>query len=102
MKGIGNYRFATQVERRHGELIAYRGSKATVRLRDGRVYSMPAEPLRKLAIAENEPLVIVVTWQGRDVHDVRVEKPPPVRPARVRQPLPKVVMRDGKRMTTRK
>lgn len=102
MKGLGNYRFAEQVERKPGVLMFYRGSKAVVRFHDGQSYSLPAQPLRRLDMKPDERFVMLVTRRGKAVTEVRIERPPKARPALSRGAMPKVVVRDGKKLVTRK
>ena len=113
MKGLGNYRFhrrkrkpqpsVPRIERRPAVLLEYRGSKgAVVRFHDGQTYGMPAEPLKKIGVQPRQRFFLVVTRLNGVVQEVRVEAVTPPRPARARQAMPKVVVRDGKKLTTRK
>lgn len=110
MKGLGNYRFHKRrkrapqpsVERRPAVLLSYRGSKGVVRFHDGKTYGIPAAPLKKIGIAPQERFFLIVVRLEGNVQEVRVERPPPARPPRAAQAMPKVVMRDGKKLTTRK
>lgn len=107
MKGLGNYRrLPTAVpptqERRLGMVVGYQGPRVTVRFVDGQTYSMPADPFRKLVLAENERFVMVTVYVGRQVRDVRIERAPDARPMIAGRPLPKVYMRDGLKVATRR
>lgn len=108
MKGWGNYRFqkrsknAPNIERTPGVLLRYRGSKAIVRFHDGASYSIPSAPLKKIGVKAGDRFrMIVVRIQGA-VQDIRVESMPEARPPMQPRAMPKVVVRDGKKLTTRK
>ena len=101
VRGYGNYRFAPQVERKPATLLIYRGQKAVVRFHDGTTYAIPAPPLRKLDVKPQQRFVLVVTRVAGDVRDVRVEPLAAARPRRTRRPLAKVLVRDGRAVSTR-
>ena len=107
MKGLGNYRFqrgpaAQNIERRLGVLLMYRGPKAVVRFHDGSTYAIPAAPLKKIGVVPEERFRMIVVREGGEVREVRVERLAAARPPRVGQAMPKVQMRDGRKLTTRK
>ncbi len=109
MKGLGNYRFHRRkrkaqpnVERRPAVLLEYRGQKAVVRFHDGSTYGIPAAPLKKIGVQPKQRFFLIVVRLSGNVQEVRVEAMAPPRPSRARQAMPKVVVRDGKKLTTRK
>lgn len=93
---------AEQVERKPGTLLSFKGSKAIVRFHDGMTYGLPAVPFKRLSIAEGARFVLVVRRVGRAIIEVRVERPAEARPARPRQATPKVYLREGRKLATRK
>lgn len=102
MRGYGNYRFAPQVERKPATLVVFRGPKAVVRFHDGMTYAIPSAPLKKIGVTPEQRFMLVITRVAGDVRDVRVEPLARARPARQRRALPKVVVKDGKKLITRK
>jgi hypothetical protein len=102
VKGLGNYRFPPQVERRLGTLVQYRGGKAVVRFHNGMTYALPAEPLKKVGVEADGKFVIIITRVGGDVAEIRVEQPSEARPALPRRLTPKVVVKTGRKLITRK
>lgn len=105
MRGLGNYKLPPPrptIERKIGNLLVYQGSQAVVRFLDGQAYGLPAELMRRLEITPGERFVMEVVRVGRDVVDVRVERAPVTRPALGRMLTPKVQVRDGKKLTTRR
>lgn len=102
MRGYGNYRFAPQVERKPARLILYRGPRAVVRFHDGLTHAIPAKPLRKLDIQPEQLFMLIITRVAGDVRDVRVEPIADARPAQHAATTPKVVVRQGRKLITRK
>ena len=108
VKGLGNYRFHKKrsaqpnVERRPALLLAYRGQQALVRFHDGVAYSLPAAPLKKIGVEPQQRFRLIVVRLRGKVQEVRVEPMAAARPARPAQGMPKVVLRDGRKLTTRK
>ena len=105
MKGLGNYRQvapATSTERRLAQVATYQGPRAAIRFIDGTTYSMPSEPLRKLGLAVGSMFVLITEYRGRDVASVRVERQGEARGAAPRRTPPKVMLRDGLKVTTRR
>jgi hypothetical protein len=107
VKGLGNYRFQRSVpepriERRPAILMMYRGQVAVVRFHDGQTYSIPAAPLKKIGVEPTQRFRLLIIRLGGQVQDVRVEPLVQPRPARAMQTMPKVQVRDGRKMTTRK
>lgn len=105
MKGLGNYRelpAAPQIERQHGTVVAYQGPRATVAIRGGQVYSMMSEPLRKAGVVEGGPFVMSTTRVAGRIVEVKVQAPTEARPPMPRRGTPKVYLKDGQRMSTRK
>lgn len=83
-------------------LLAYRGKRAVVRFHNGQSYGMPAAPLKKIGVKEGERFRLVTIRLSGVVQDIRVERLAAPRPPRAKQEMPKVVMRDGRKLTTRK
>lgn len=102
MKGLGNYRFRQQVERRLGTLVQFRGEKAVVRFHNGMTYAMPAEPMKKIGVEPGTRFVLLVTRSGGEVVGVRVERPPKARPALPEREQPKVLVKTGRKLITRR
>lgn len=102
MKGLGNYADGRRVERKPARLVSYQGSRAHIRFHDGTTYAIPSEPLRKLAVKEGGPFFVVTTWAGAMPIDMRVELPAPAREPTGRMRTPKMYVRDGRRLVTRK
>lgn len=82
--------------------MLYRGDKAVVRFHNGTTYALPAEPLRKVGIQPQGRFVLLVTRVGGDVSDISVEPPPKARPPMPRRPTPKVMVKDGRKLITRR
>lgn len=102
MRGLGNYRFRPQVERRLGTLVLFRGGKAVVRFHNGATYALPSEPLKKIGVKPKGRFVLIVTRVGGEVVDISVEPPPEARPPMPRRATPKVMVKDGRKLITRK
>lgn len=108
MKGLGNYRFHPKaaprenIERIPAWLLGYRGDRALVRFHDGTAYSIPADPLKKIGVEPEQRFLLLITRVNGVVREYRVEALAPPRPPRPGSVMPKVVVRDGKKMTTRK
>ncbi len=69
---------------------------------NGPVFTMPSAPLRKLSITPGDPFFLIVTWMGKEVHDVRAERPHPARLITPRGATPKIMVKTGRRVRTRK
>jgi hypothetical protein len=107
MKALGNYRQlqqqpSTSTERRLAQLAVMQGPRAAVRFVDGSTYSMPSEPLRKLGIAPGGMFILVTEYRGRDIVSVRVELQGEARGSAPARMQPKVMVRDGLKLTTRR
>lgn len=104
MKGIGNYSSVSgpQTERQAGTLVAYQGPRATITLMSGMTYSAPAEPFRKAGIEAHGRFIMATKRVGKVVIEVRVSKPPEARPPTERRQTPKVYVKDGARIATRR
>jgi hypothetical protein len=89
------------MERRAGTLYEIQGDRARVRWLDGQLGALPLAPFRTLSIAPGDPFVLVTVYRGSQVASVRIERSG-TRPAVIDRPLPKVVMRDGIKLTTRR
>lgn len=83
-------------------MLSYRGPKAIVRFHDGNTYSIPAKPLKDIGVQEGQRFRLIIARVAGAVQDVRVERLAAPRPARVVQAMPKVQVRDGRKLTTRK
>lgn len=84
------------------KLAALHGPRASIQFLDGRVETMPSEPLRRLGIPEGGRFTLVVEYRGRNIVNVRVEPLVEARPAIGQRPLPKVMVRAGMKTTTRR
>lgn len=103
MSGLGNYRQTKdQVERKPGRLLSLKGAKAIVRFHDGMTYGLPAAPFRRLGIAQEGHFTLVIRRAGKTIVEIRVEPLARARPSRPRQATPKVYLRNGRRLATRK
>lgn len=102
MKGIGNYSLPPRVERRPAVVVVYQGPRAHIRFHDGQTYAMPADPLRKLGVAEGGVFFVVTTWVGSKPIDSKVEAPSAPRLETRRAGTPKIMVRDGQKLVTRK
>lgn len=107
MKGIGNYRQVPQqpvasTERRLAQLAVVQGPRAAIRFIDGSTYSMPYEPLRKIGVTPGGMFMLITEYRGRDVVSVRVELQGEARGAAPGRAQPKIMVRDGLKLTTRR
>lgn len=111
MKGWGNYRFQRKkrkkraqpnTERTLGVLLKYRGSKAIVRFHDGASYSIPSKALKKIGVKPGDRFRLIIIRLSGAIQDIRVETMPEARPPMRPRAMPKVVMREGRKLTTRK
>jgi hypothetical protein len=84
-------------------VIKFQGQRAHIRFHNGMTYAMPAQPLLEKNISEGGAFMLVTDWVGKTPVASRVEPMPEARPALARrQEPPKVVVRDGRKMITRK
>jgi hypothetical protein len=91
------------VERRLGIVLTKNGRGVSVRFRDGATYSMPLAPFASQGVEVGQSFVLVLTYAGRNLQDVRVELPTVARPAAEHRMTPKIQVRDLRgRLTTRK
>lgn len=106
MKGaIGNYRQLQQpltTERRLAQLTVIQGPRASIRFIDGTSYSMPSAPLQKIGVKPGGMFMLVTEYRGRDIVSVRVELQGEARGAAPTRAQPKVMVRDGLKLTTRR
>jgi hypothetical protein len=106
MKGLGNYRQLQApkkvIERRLAQLIVFHGPRASIRYIDGTTYAMPAAPLQKLGLLPEETFVLVIEWSGRNPVSVTAERRPEARGAAPARSQPKVMVRRGLKLTTRR
>lgn len=101
--GIGNYSEGIpRAERKPATVVSFQGPRAWIRFHDGMTYAMAAEPLRQLSLAEGARFMLVVLWQGRRPVSVHVEPIAPGRPGLERRGTPKVYVRDGQKLATRR
>jgi len=102
-QGIGNYsEGAPRIERKPATVVSYQGPRALIRFFDGMAYAMPSAPLQQLGLSEGTRFMLIVVWQGRRPIDVHVEPIAPGRPALDRRGTPKVYVRNGQRLATRR
>lgn len=106
MKGIGNYRKLAPppltTERRLAQLAVFHGPRASIRFIDGTTRTMPSEPLRKLGLAPGGMFMLVSEYRGREIMSVRVELQAAARGTAPPRAQPKVMVRDGLKLTTRR
>lgn len=102
-QAIGNYSAGSpQIERKPATVVSYQGPRALIRFFDGMSYAMASAPLRQLGVAEGTRFMLVIVWQGRRPIDVHVENIAPGRPALDRRGTPKVYVRTGQKLATRR
>lgn len=99
MKGLGNYRSS---ERRIGTLLSVQGNRADARFLDGQVFAMPLAPFSMAGVRPGERFVLVTSYEGKRVVDVKVERNEARLGSVLSAPLPKVQVRDGAKLTTRR
>ncbi len=80
----------------------YRGQQAVVRFHNGATYALPAKAFRKLNVVEGERFVFLVSRVADKVVEVRVERAPEARPSIEKGDDPKIMLRAGRRVVTRK
>lgn len=102
MKGYGSYRFQDSVERKPGVLLLYRGDRGIVRFHDGLTQALPAKPLRDVGVEPDGRFVLVVVRRGPDLQEVRVEPIAAARPRVTPRAPAKVVVRQGRKLVTRR
>ena len=105
MKGLGNYSTANKPteERRVGKLVMYRADRAMIEFPGALSYGITAVPFRAAGIAEGEHFVLIVHRLRGAIIDVpRVEKHAAARPPIDRKATPKVLVRDGRKLSTRR
>jgi hypothetical protein len=105
VKGLGNYRQiapAASTERRLAQIATFQGPRAAIRFIDGSTYSMPSEPLRKLGLVPGGMFVLITEYRGKTIVSVRVERQGEARGAAPGRAQPKVMVRDGMKVTTRR
>ena len=102
VKGLGNYRFASSEERRAAILLQYRGLQALIRFHNGPTFAIPAKSLREMDIKPQTRIIIIIKRLGKKIQDIRVESYPEARPARPKGATPKIMLRAGRRLITRR
>lgn len=104
MKGIGNYRApAPTEERRVGKVVMFKGNRAMVQFPGTLAFSMPADDFRQRGIVEGQHFVLIVRrLRGAVVERPRIEAHASARPMIDRKATPKVMVRDGKKLATRR
>jgi len=108
-KNIGNYRTLPQpkretMERRVGQLLTLQ-PRLNVRWIDGELGTLPpgaVAAFQRVGVVPGDAFALVKVVRGREVVDVRVERTS-ARPAIVsRDALPKVMVRNGLKLSTRR
>lgn len=102
MKRLGSYSNPPRVERRPAVVVVYQGNRAHIRFHDGQTYGMPADALRKIGVPEGGMFFLVTTWAGKVPVDSRVEPLAEARGRAEKRSTPKVMVKDGGKLTTRK
>jgi len=69
---------------------------------NGQTYSMPSEPLKKLLLAAGDPFFVIITWESGNIRDVRAERPAPRREDVRPVTMPKIMVKEGRRVQTRR
>lgn len=91
------------MERRPGVLLALHGARAAVRWLDGSTYAIPGKPFHDIAMAPGSRFVMVTKRRhGGAVVDIVVERVADPRGVTGRNPTPKMYVRDGRVVRTRK
>lgn len=104
VQGLGSYSATPQArtDRRPAVVVKYHASRAHIRFHDGTTYTMPADPLIRLGVPEKGTFFVVTAWVGKEPVDSRIELPAPSRPAGEKRDTPKIVVRDGRKLITRR
>jgi len=107
VKAIGNYRSLESIERRVGTVLSLHGTRANVRFLDGQIRAMPVDLFRAAGVREGEHFVLVMVFVGSRVKSARVERSDartgaPVSAMAPRPTMPKIMVRDGLKVTTRR
>lgn len=102
MKRLGSYSSPPRVERRPAVVVVYQGGRAHIRFHDGQTYGMPAESLRSAGIPEGGMFFMVTTWVGKVPVESHVEAPSAPRAPMDKRSTPKIMVRDGSKVVTRK
>lgn len=92
-----------RVERQHGRLLRYLGDRARVVFGDGAVRALPAAPFRAVKVPRGGWFVLETHRRpGGELVRVHVRRVAEPRPAGPRASTPRVYVRDGKAVTTRR
>jgi hypothetical protein len=83
-------------------LLKYKGSQALVRFHNGSTFSIPAKPLKAIGVEPETKFLLIVTRLGKEVQGIRVERFAEARPPRPKGATPKIMLRAGRRLITRK
>lgn len=105
MKALGNYSRpapVAQTERRTAQIVSFQGNRATIRFLDGAVYAMPSDRFTSLALVPGNMFILVTEYQGKRVAGVRVERQAEARGAAPEREQPKIMVRSGLKVTTRR
>lgn len=89
------------IERRVGVVLSVQGPRANVQFLDGTIMAMPSAALQPAALKHGDRFVLVTTYRGRKPVDVKMERSD-ARPALGTKPMPKVMVREGLKMSTRR
>lgn len=69
---------------------------------DGTTRTMPSEPLTKIGLKPEDTFTMVIEWRGKVPVKVSVEHRSQARGALGQRAQPKVMLRDGLKLTTRR
>lgn len=83
-------------------LLSYKGSRALVRFHNGATFAIPSKPLKKLGIEPQTRFLLIVKRLGKKVQDIRVERFTEARPPRAKSMTPKIMLKEGRRLITRR
>lgn len=91
------------IERKLGRLRFIQGDRASIILRDGMSYAMPADPFKKLGLTQpGANFVLVISRKADAVIDVKIEALQDPRPAIGRTTTPPVYVKIGRKVATRR
>lgn len=86
-----------------GKVVVFKGNRAMVQFPGTLAFSMPSDDFRRLGIVEGQHFVLIVRrLRGAVLERPRIEAHAPARPMIDRKATPKVMVRDGRKLATRR